>query len=135
MKFVVSANYRDRNSAYKWLVRRAEDPIESAVAVESLELRGVQFRESNKAEQGFGCSTVAFCEEVYLYGVYTNTDGPRPLWLDYKPTAIENALLHADSESLAFNGLNICRAIPLKGVSQLSLSSAGTMNAVGLTEH
>lgn len=62
--FVVSANYRDRESAYKWLVRQEDEPMAAAKAYKSLMATGVEFIDSNQAEKGFGCRVVARCETV-----------------------------------------------------------------------
>lgn len=66
MSYVVSANYRDRSSVFRWLVRKADEPIEKAIACKRVKASGVQFRPSNKSEQGFGCARVAFAESVEI---------------------------------------------------------------------
>ena len=60
---IVSANYRNRNSAYRWLIRDENEPVENARAFKSVRATGVHFGAS-RAEEGFGCSVVAFCEEA-----------------------------------------------------------------------
>jgi hypothetical protein len=60
---IVSANYRNRNSAYRWLIRDENEPIESARAFKAVQAKGVRFGAS-RAEEGFGCSIVAFCDEA-----------------------------------------------------------------------
>lgn len=65
-KCVVSANYRDRQSELRWLVRREDKPVDSAVAVKSLVARDVQFTKSNEDESGFGCKLVAMATSVEL---------------------------------------------------------------------
>lgn len=67
--FVVSANYRNRKSPYKWLVRKATDPIEKAYACKSVVASGVEFRPSSQSEEGFGCRRVAHAESVEVSGV------------------------------------------------------------------
>jgi hypothetical protein len=66
-KFVVSANYRDRSSSYRWLVRRYDEPIEKAVACKRVVAKGVRFQASNQGESGFGCTTVAVCDSAELF--------------------------------------------------------------------
>lgn len=59
--FIVSANYRDRKSAYKWLIRRIDQPLSLAIAYKKVAAKGVRFESSGK-EEGFGCSVVACCD-------------------------------------------------------------------------
>lgn len=59
---IVSANYRDRQSPFKWLIRDEDEPIEAAKACKSVEASGIEFVNSSAGEQGFGCKTVARCE-------------------------------------------------------------------------
>lgn len=60
MTKIISANYRDRSSAYRWLVRDETDDPESAVACKSVSVDGpVQFIRSGQHERGFGCARVA----------------------------------------------------------------------------
>lgn len=61
---VVSANYRNRNSAYPWLVRDEHEPISAARAFKKVVASGVIFKSSNKDEEGFGCRVVAYCEHA-----------------------------------------------------------------------
>lgn len=66
--FVVSANYRDRHSPYRWLIRQAGDPLEKARACRRVELRSeVGLVQSSDGEEGFGCRRVALCEDVVGY--------------------------------------------------------------------
>ena len=68
MSYIVSANYRDRQSPFKWLVRDAKDYPKKAVAYKSVRATGVTFGPSDKYESGFGCSTVATAETVETSG-------------------------------------------------------------------
>ncbi len=61
---VVSANYRDRSSSLKWLVRSKDQAPEDAIAVNSVEATGVKFVRSSVYEEGFGCRIVAECDSV-----------------------------------------------------------------------
>ncbi len=63
---IVSANYRDRSSPLKWLVRPAISSPAAAVACKSIEATGVKFVETpfGSGEMGFGCRIVAECECV-----------------------------------------------------------------------
>lgn len=62
-QWVVSANYLDRSSPNRWLVRRVGEPVEKAVAVRSVKAKGVEFTGSS-IEEGFGCSIVAECDSI-----------------------------------------------------------------------
>lgn len=65
-KKIVSANYQDRESSLKWLVRDEGAPLESAIAYSSLVASGVVFTESGDEERGFGCRVVALCDAVTI---------------------------------------------------------------------
>lgn len=132
MKYVVSANYRNRRSNYQWLIRREEDPIDLAVAVEFLEAIGVNFRDSNADEEGFGCRTVAFCDQVFVPS-HADIEGDyRPEWLPLPPDSLQSAFHQKTHETLIFNGLYICRTTPLASVDQITLGASGGMYAIGL---
>lgn len=64
MKYVISANYRDRNSVNKWLVRRSSQHPDEAVERSTVHAKGVIFCPSTEFETGFGCTVVAYAEEV-----------------------------------------------------------------------
>lgn len=61
---IVSANYRDRSSANRWLLRKWGQPPEKATAHQAIVASGVVFCPSTAFESGFGCSTVAYCEHA-----------------------------------------------------------------------
>jgi len=63
-KYIVSANYRDRTSKFRWLVRKDSDPVEAAIPCVRVVASGVVFRPSNRIEEGFGCKMVAHCDSV-----------------------------------------------------------------------
>ena len=63
-KFIVSSNYRDRSSKYKWLVREEGQMPELAIAVLAVTCIGVAFCPATDWETGFGCSTIALCDDV-----------------------------------------------------------------------
>jgi len=63
-KYIVSANYRDRTSKFRWLVRKDSDPVEAAIPCVRVIATGVVFRPSNRIEEGFGCKIVAHCDSV-----------------------------------------------------------------------
>jgi len=60
--FIVAANYLDRKSPYKWLVRREDESPDKARACRSVVCNNVTFQRSSQYEEGFGCSRVARCE-------------------------------------------------------------------------
>jgi hypothetical protein len=64
MKYVISANYRDKDSPFKWLVREEGVAPENAVPHKIVRAKGVIFCPSSTYETGFGCSVVAFAEEL-----------------------------------------------------------------------
>ena len=63
-KFVVSANYRDRTSPYKWLVRESGKPLDTAVACKEVVAHNVEFVQSTDGEYGFGCFVVGIADEA-----------------------------------------------------------------------
>lgn len=62
--FVISANYRDRSSPNKWLVRRSNEHPDLAVERSTVHAKGVIFCPSTDYETGFGCTVVAYADEV-----------------------------------------------------------------------
>lgn len=122
-KFVVSANYRDRASEYKWLVRRIDEPIEKAVACQVVYCSGVIFGDSNKAEKGFDCNRVAFCENVQVK--YPETDHDLPT------KSLQITVPDTTYNSYKFDGYNICRTVPVASVEFLNLHYSGDITAYG----
>lgn len=60
--FIVSANYRDRSSPLRWLLRSGgSEPVEASPFT-ALVANGVEFCPSSDYEEGFGCSIVAYCD-------------------------------------------------------------------------
>ena len=59
--YIVSANYRDRKSSLRWLIRDAGQKPDEAQAVSAIFATGVIFCPASDYEVGFGCSTVAHC--------------------------------------------------------------------------
>lgn len=77
--FIVSANYLDRDSEYRWLVRRPEDPVSKARAFKHVTCNGVMFCPSEEVERGFGCGVIAQAQEgLTLY----EPENPEPSPLD-----------------------------------------------------
>ena len=64
MAQIVSGNYRDRQSPYRWLIREEGEPIETARACKSVIAKNFRFVKSSAAEEGFGCRVVARCESA-----------------------------------------------------------------------
>ncbi len=62
MKKVVTTNYRDRSSPYRWLIRNLGAALGTAQAFKSVIAKGVTFTTSSASESGFGCSVVAECD-------------------------------------------------------------------------
>lgn len=67
-KYVISANYRDRNSPNKWLVRLATEHPDNAVERATVHAKGVIFCPSSDFETGFGCTVVAYADEIVEEG-------------------------------------------------------------------
>lgn len=61
---IVSANYLDRNSELKWLVRDKKESADSAKPVRTVIAKNVNFIDSNDFERGFGCGRVALCKST-----------------------------------------------------------------------
>lgn len=62
--FVVSANYVDRKSPVKWLVREDSTPSAMAEPTSAVIARDVTFGPSNEYENGWGCSIVANAKSI-----------------------------------------------------------------------
>jgi hypothetical protein len=63
--YVISANYRDRDDVeFPFLVRRIEDPIDSATKCRTVEAENIQVQDSGHEEIGFGCNVVVVAESV-----------------------------------------------------------------------
>jgi hypothetical protein len=62
-KVIVSANYLDRDSNQRWLIRNEDEPVETAKVFRSIVAKNVEFTGSS-IEIGFGCSKVALCESA-----------------------------------------------------------------------
>lgn len=75
---IVSANYRDRSSPLRWLVRNNSESAKKAVAVKSVIATGVTFGNSSAYESGFGCAVVAMCKSAVAADLPTEHMG-RPL--------------------------------------------------------
>ena len=64
-KLVISANYRNRQSQFKYLVRKAHEPIEKARPAISVEVHGAaRVCPSNPGERGFGCHKIVEADEA-----------------------------------------------------------------------
>jgi hypothetical protein len=62
--FVVSANYLNRKSPIKWLVREEDESVDEVQEVEMVVAGGVKFTQSTEVESGFGCGRIAKCVSV-----------------------------------------------------------------------
>lgn len=76
-KKIISANYRNRNSAYKWLIREEGQSPEEARACKRVTATNVKFQRSDDYEAGFGCKVVAVADEAegHDYEVTRNEQG------------------------------------------------------------
>ena len=59
---VVTANYNDRQSKNKWLVRNQRQKPQNAVGYPTVKATNVIFKRSSAVEVGFGCTMIASCE-------------------------------------------------------------------------
>lgn len=118
--YVISANYRDRASPYKWLIRRSGEEPGAARACTDIDARYVRFEESSYAEYGWGCEVVAIAESAVGRG-YADLQDPVP-----------PAEVAPDFVRLKFNGLVF--ATPSREVvaacERLRLTSAGDVLAL-----
>ncbi len=78
---VVSANYRDRNSPYRWIVRKIGDPLSLGVAVKRVicpnPVAVVSSRDDgSQGESGWGCNILARTIGVVVDGVLPVKDSP-----------------------------------------------------------
>lgn len=107
-KWIISANYRDRNSPYRWLVRARDERPEAAVAYKSVRAKGVEFARSSEFEAGFGCTIVAQADEFVA-------EGPEP----------RGHRLRFDFDQFLNQAGN-----PVRSAGELHLDADGTMTAV-----
>jgi len=74
MAFIISANYNDRNSPQKWLVRDENGGREDTVPSKQLVGYDVTFQRSSSWEEKLGCSRVARAKS---YSVDADVDEDR----------------------------------------------------------
>lgn len=60
-KLIVTANYKDRSSAFRWLIRGENESLEKTIEFKFVEAVGIKFDRSSEGETGFGCTMVAKC--------------------------------------------------------------------------
>lgn len=91
MTYVVSRNYFEPESRFKWMVRYEKDSVNEQTAFTSGIILKVKFEESNVSEQGFGCRKVAKATVLR----------------DWNVTEYKDKLVHAGAvvEQLHFDGL------------------------------
>lgn len=85
---IVSANYFDRDSALRWLVRDASQRPSERNAVSAVVATGVAFCPSSDYEQGFGCAVIAQCETAEVRDV-TGEDLVGAERLGFQPWGLE----------------------------------------------
>ncbi len=118
MPKIISRNYRDRSSEYKWLVRDAEQTPEEAVACKRVVATDIQFQLSTAYEDGFGCSIVARAEDAELF--------------DIEPPAPPKPTPPAGMVPLIFTGIEFVaagEADAVKRLAALQLEADGSMFA------
>ena len=112
---IVSANFNDRESPYRWLIRNVGEHPTEAVAYMSVVLTNAIFCESTAFESGFGCSIVAYCEDA----VGSNED-------------VDAAKKEACPTILEFNGnsfYNAEKSLMVQECKTLILNTDGSMQA------
>ncbi len=112
MNKIISANYRDRRSSVKWLVRdESQDPTK-AEQCKAIIAKNVKFESSNSYENGFGCSMIANAQSAE-----TSEDG---------------LIIPENSIILTFDGMNFVDADEkaIRQVKELYLFEDGRMLAV-----
>lgn len=62
MKYTISANYLDRSSPFRWLVRREDQTPQEAIACKRVVAVNVSFKSASHVESALGCSEVAVTE-------------------------------------------------------------------------
>lgn len=75
MKYIIAANYLDRTSPLKWLVRREDQTSQEAIACLTVKANNVTFEESSGPERALGCVSIAV---TYEEPTYTLTPPPTP---------------------------------------------------------
>ena len=116
MKSIVSANYLDRRSKDKWLVRDSSEKVKKAQAFSSVKAIGVKFTYSYAPEQGFGCSIIALCDSV-------ETENPQ------MPTGDSVRALKAKSLYFSFDRFLDSDGKIVDGCKILFLAPDGSMTA------
>lgn len=62
MAYVISANYRDRTSPFKWLIREGGKPLDTARACKRVEATDARYTNSVDGEVHWGCRRVLVAE-------------------------------------------------------------------------
>lgn len=124
---IVSANYRDRKAAEKWLVRPIEsDPQYDFTQVSGVLASNARFTRSGQWEAGFGCGIVAKCQEVTLVSV----DVPTPEALKEHGYA-RIRFSHVSDEFYPEDSVDVTHC-EISSVSTLVLLPDGSMYAKGI---
>ncbi|MBK8583251.1 MAG: hypothetical protein IPL86_15970 [Flavobacteriales bacterium] len=63
-KYVISANWKERNGTHPWLIRLASEHPDEAVACVEVVATGCEPGRSSKYEAGFGCAVVMHAESA-----------------------------------------------------------------------
>ncbi len=58
---VITRNYRDPKSPFRWLVRSEDEAASQASAYKAVIAHDIEFGPAPKIERALGCTTVAFC--------------------------------------------------------------------------
>lgn len=104
---VVTANYTDRKSDLKWLIRGEDQHVDRAVPFASVMATEVEFKPSNEAEIGFGCTMVAVCKTAQGYNEpLQNFDPSKLTRLRFNWNSFENASTGEDVPKVAVLYLN-----------------------------
>lgn len=67
MKYIIAANYLDRASPLKWLVRREDQTPQEALACVTVKANNVTFEQASGPERALGCVSIAVTNEEPTY--------------------------------------------------------------------
>lgn len=115
---IITANYRDRYSPYKWLIREADKPIETARACKRIEAEGVEFQPSDVEEARQGCTAIACVKAGQVQGFDFEDE--------LKPINVDSSYVNLQFDGGSFR----CNGRRVNNCQRLVLQDTGSMMAV-----
>lgn len=79
MKYIIAANYLDRTSPLKWLVRREDQTPQEALACLTVKANNVTFELASGPERALGCVSIAVTEEEPTFTLLEAPTLPAPV--------------------------------------------------------